>query len=182
MGLLIIQSARVRGKCLFLDLPSVSRARDMTMKAVLCLLLAESTSALRLSTRRSFMLSAPAVAAIPFAANAVKETGYAANMNIADASIQSFVNTPVGAAAGIRLGGSYNDPTHNGMKRKVTLAGSKAILDGADEDGKSWRVMGEVRGKYMLFDFTPKGGPKSVIAEYDGVGLKLSSGEFWTKK
>jgi len=49
-----------------------------------------------------------------------------------------------------------------GCTRKIQLAGNKAIITGADEDGKKWKVTGELKSDSIIVDFTPKGGPKDV--------------------
>merc|ERR1712078_930761 len=66
----------------------------------------------------------------------------------------------------IRVAGTWNDPAHPGCTRKIAVNGSKAFISGADEDGKKWKVTGEVKGKSIIVDFTPKGGPKDIEAKY----------------
>tara|TARA_B110000046_G_C12617830_1_gene243524 strand:+ start:128 stop:415 length:288 start_codon:yes stop_codon:yes gene_type:complete len=68
-----------------------------------------------------------------------------------------------------------------GQKRKVILQGSTAIITGADEDGKPWKVKGVYSGKGMLIDFTAKGGPKDVLATWNGIGLVFPDGNVWMK-
>uniref|UniRef100_A0A7S0LB73 Uncharacterized protein n=1 Tax=Coccolithus braarudii TaxID=221442 RepID=A0A7S0LB73_9EUKA len=157
------------------------------MSSRLCMLMLVTAHAWKLpvASRRAVLSGiAPLLAATPFAAHAIKETGYAANSaKLADASaVSRFADTPLGEPAGVRIGGSYADPNHPGCKRKVTLAGSAAIIDGADEDGNKWRVRGEARGKYLLVDFTPKGGPAGVLVEWNGLGLVFPDGNVWIKK
>ena len=53
---------------------------------------------------------------------------------------------------------------------------------GADEDGKAWKLTGRPKGKYVLIDFSPKGGPKEVVAVNDGLGIVFPDGNKWTKK
>jgi hypothetical protein len=82
----------------------------------------------------------------------------------------------------IRAAGVWNDPAHPGCKRKIQLAGTKAIITGADEDGKPWKVTGQLEGNSIIVDFTPKGGPKGVEAKYViGKGLVFPDGNVWTK-
>jgi len=51
-----------------------------------------------------------------------------------------------------------------------------------DEDGKKWKVTGELVGNSIIIDFTPKGGPKGVEAKYvQGKGLVFPDGNVWTK-
>jgi len=82
----------------------------------------------------------------------------------------------------IRVAGTWNDPAHPGCTRKIAVNGSKAFISGADEDGKKWKVTGEVKGKSIIVDFTPKGGPKDIEAKYViGKGLVFPDGNVWSK-
>jgi hypothetical protein len=82
----------------------------------------------------------------------------------------------------IRIAGKWNDPAHPGCVRRVQLAGTKAFINGADEDGKPWKVVGLISGNDVTIDFTPKGGPKDVTASYViGKGLVFPDGNVWTK-
>ena len=84
---------------------------------------------------------------------------------------------------GIRLAGKYSDPAHPGCTRKVTTIGTnKVLIEGADEDGKPWKVRGTYEGKEVTIDFTPKGGPKDVTATYTiAGGLTFPDGNKWKK-
>ena len=86
-----------------------------------------------------------------------------------------------GAISNARLAGKWSDPGHPGCKRKIQLAGNKAFITGADEDGKPWKVKGVYSGKGMLIDFTAKGGPKDVLATWNGIGLVFPDGNVWMK-
>ena len=92
-------------------------------------------------------------------------------------------SAPPRAVAGVRLGGTYSDPQHPGCKRKITLIGTnKVLIDGADEDGKPWKVRGTYEGKTITVDFTPKGGPAGVTATYSiAGGLTFPDGNTWKK-
>jgi len=82
----------------------------------------------------------------------------------------------------IRVSGTWNDPAHPGCTRKIAVNGSKAFISGADEDGKKWKVTGEVKGKSIIVDFTPKGGPADIEAKYViGKGLVFPDGNVWSK-
>ena len=137
------------------------------------------TAASRRAVCASLGLSLAALApALP--AHAVKETGYAAAKEVSNTQI--LADTPRDAA-GVRLGGTYSDPLHPGCPRKLVLAGASAIVTGADEDGKPWKVKGLVKGARVLLDFTPKGGPKDVLATYtNGKGLVFPDGNVWKKQ
>ena len=137
-----------------------------------------------LSTRRSVIAAAPALVLGPLAAHAVKETGYAANRVTAENSGagRRLADAPFGDPAGVRLGGTYSDAAHPGCVRRILLSGSTAIITGADEDGKPWKVKGQVQGRSILVDFTAKGGPKDVVATWTGLGLRFPDGNLWTKK
>merc|ERR1719313_387814 len=82
----------------------------------------------------------------------------------------------------IRAAGTWYDPAHPGCTRKIQLSGKKAFITGADEDGKKWKVTGEIKGDSLVIDFTPKGGPKDVEAKYViGKGLVFPDGNVWSK-
>jgi hypothetical protein len=82
----------------------------------------------------------------------------------------------------IRVAGTWNDAAHPGCTRKIAVNGSKAFISGADEDGKKWKVTGEVKGKSIIVDFTPKGGPADIEAKYViGKGLVFPDGNVWSK-
>lgn len=82
----------------------------------------------------------------------------------------------------IRVSGVWSDPAHPGCTRKIVLQGSTAIITGADEDGKPFKVRGVVDGTTITVDFTPKGGPADVAAKYVvGKGIVFPDGNVWTK-
>lgn len=97
---------------------------------------------------------------------------------------QALTATPgSGSPAGIRFGGTYDDPQHPGCTRKVVLAGGNVIVTGTDEiGGKQWKIKGTTYGKALVLDFRPKGGPADVIARWNGLGLAFDDGNVWTKK
>ena len=81
-----------------------------------------------------------------------------------------------------RLAGTWKDPGHPGCVRKVQLAGNKAFIKGADEDGKPWKAVGLISGNDVTIDFTAKGGPADVTATYVvGKGLVFPDGNVWTQ-
>merc|ERR1719387_1006825 len=87
-----------------------------------------------------------------------------------------------GKIPSIRAAGTWNDPGHPGCTRKIALSGGKAFITGADEDGKKWKVTGELVGNSIVVDFTPKGGPAGVEAKYViDKGLVFPDGNVWTK-
>ena len=101
---------------------------------------------------------------------ALKGSAYAAN------------NAAARKEAGIRIGGKYADPNHPGCKRKVTLIGTnKVLVEGADEDKVPFTVRGTYEGKTVTLDFSPKGGPKDVTAQYSITGLTFPDGNVWKK-
>ena len=82
----------------------------------------------------------------------------------------------------IRASGVWADPAHPGCTRKIVLQGNTAIITGADEDGKAWKVKGIVDGTTINVDFTPKGGPAGVEAKFVvGKGIVFPDGNVWTK-
>jgi len=82
----------------------------------------------------------------------------------------------------IRVSGTWKDPAHPGGYRKISLVGNNAIINGADEDGKPWKVKGVLQGNSIIIDFTPKGGPKDVEGKYVvGKGIVFPDGNTWYK-
>ena len=83
---------------------------------------------------------------------------------------------------GVRFQGTYSDPAHPGCTRRITLAGRNAIITGADEDGKPWKVAAVPQGDKILVDFSPKGGPADVVGQWLGTGgIKFPDGNVWAK-
>merc|ERR1711865_350732 len=88
-------------------------------------------------TRRAALLATPALFAAPLAALADKDTkvGYACRGNddcgVDAQAKRALLATPgSGSAAGIRFGGTYDDPNHPGCTRKIVLAGTNVIVTG----------------------------------------------------
>jgi hypothetical protein len=82
----------------------------------------------------------------------------------------------------IRAAGTWKDPAHPGCTRKIQLSGNTAFISGADEDGKPWKVKGQIQGNSIFVDFTPKGGPSGVEAKFViGKGLVFPDGNVWSK-
>ncbi|KAJ1482926.1 hypothetical protein T484DRAFT_2626340 [Baffinella frigidus] len=96
--------------------------------------------------------------------------------------------------------GEYDDPNHPGCVRSVKVIAQKSskrknkpavVIRGTDGPGGScangdaavpWSLTGYVNDSGNLFmDFTPKGGPKDLVATYDG-GIKWPDGNTWTRK
>ena len=53
-------------------------------------------------------------------------------------------NSAFGRAATPSVSGNYEDPMHPGMKRKVSKSGKFVFVNGADEDGKKFKLDGSV--------------------------------------
>lgn len=100
----------------------------------------------------------------------------------------------IAAAAGgvIRFSGVYDDPKHPDCRRIVKPQGSGIVITGTDEiGGKEWKVYGKVQGDEVVIDFSPKGGPKDIVAKFDGdvesfmtetpASFKFSDGNTWTR-
>ena len=100
---------------------------------------------------------------------------------MSESATKAFTESSVAGRAGIRFGGTYADPKHPGCARKIVLQGGGAIITGADEDKKKFVLKADVNGKALYIDFSPKGGPKSVRAEWNGLGLVFDDGNVWTK-
>ena len=80
--------------------------------------------------------------------------------------------------------GTFSDPMHEGLPRTLeTLGGRDVKISGADEDGKKWTVLAKKKNsKTLIADFTPKGGPDSVVvtAQLNG-DLSFPDGNVWKK-
>jgi hypothetical protein len=69
----------------------------------------------------------------------------------------------------IRLSGIYDDPQHPDCRRNIKPDGTGIVITGTDEpDGPEWKVYGKVKGDEVVVDFSPKGGPTEVVAQFDG--------------
>ncbi|GMI44818.1 hypothetical protein TrCOL_g4310 [Triparma columacea] len=90
--------------------------------------------------------------------------------------------------------GSYSDPNHPGCGRTVEVAsnGVDAAVYGEDGDEGSpdcanpvqWGPLAaSVNGNNIKIDFSPKGGPSDLTAEYDSEddGILFSDGNLWSK-
>ena len=72
---------------------------------------------------------------------------------------------------------------HAGCARKVSKSGKFVTISGTDEDGKKWTVLAKKKNsKTLIADFTPKGGPDSVVvtAQLNG-DLSFPDGNVWKK-
>ena len=166
------------------------------LASVLCLA-ASFTPPTVLDRRAALTAAAPALlaaslAAIPGSAFAVgdNKVGYACRGNddcgVDAGAKRALMSAPgSGSAAGIRFAGTYNDPLHPGCTRKIVLAGGNIIVTGTDEPGgKEWKLKGKTYTEYkaVVIDFSPKGGPKEVIARWNGLGLAFDDGNVWSRK
>lgn len=102
--------------------------------------------------------------------------------------------------------GDYEDPQHPGCLRQVKVVGAPLRGDGTRSaypvvevkgwDGKSgdkickerpersdiWTITGKLKAKEEAsFDFSPKGGPASLAAQWDGNGILFPDGNKWLK-
>ena len=134
-------------------------------------------------TRRSVIIASPAAAlglAAPAFAVGDNKVGYQTDMS--DSATRAFTESSVAGKAGIRFGGSYSDPLHPGCQRKIIMQGGGALINGADEDKKKYTLKADVNGKALYIDYSSKGGPKRVRAEWNGLGLVFDDGTVWTKQ
>jgi len=82
----------------------------------------------------------------------------------------------------IKFVGSYIDPFHPGCERKLKVDGKDAVITGTDEvGGPTWSVKAKVSDTGLLVDFSPKGGPTEVPAEWLGDAFKFPDGNVWSK-
>lgn len=84
--------------------------------------------------------------------------------------------------ATVVIGGKYADPAHPGCPRYIIAQGDKLLISGADEDKVPFKLTGKLSGKFLVADFSPKGGPSDLTAEVlPLVGLKFPDGNIWKK-
>ena len=66
------------------------------------------------------------------------------------------------------------------------MAGSRVCAcaqTGTDEvGGTPWKLKAEPIGRYLVIDFSSKGGPSQVVARWNGYGIAFDDGTVWTKK
>eukprot|EP00416_Gambierdiscus_australes_P042358 CAMPEP_0171097214 /NCGR_PEP_ID=MMETSP0766_2-20121228/47271_1 /TAXON_ID=439317 /ORGANISM="Gambierdiscus australes, Strain CAWD 149" /LENGTH=189 /DNA_ID=CAMNT_0011556373 /DNA_START=63 /DNA_END=632 /DNA_ORIENTATION=+ len=108
-------------------------------------------------------------------------------------------NPQAAVAAGARWSGKYTDPKFPGCERKITKSGDSFIISGtSSSDGskrcdpdaalKQWSITGmQPEGTFgasdtLIIDFSPRGGPKEVVATWDKDGILFPGGNKWTKK
>eukprot|EP00438_Fugacium_kawagutii_P031013 Skav224086 [mRNA] locus=scaffold942:423567:424004:+ [translate_table: standard] len=92
-----------------------------------------------------------------------------------------------------RFAGKYDDPDFPGCPREIVPQGARVLVRGADgpscTDG-SWEVLGRrgrgapdtVDGNQLSLDFSPRGGPKDVIATWRENQLLFPDGKIWTRR
>lgn len=85
--------------------------------------------------------------------------------------------------------GDFHDPNHPEGYRKITVKEGVCTVVGCDGPGKKeWtfvqNVIGGQMGTEMVIDFSPKGGPKDLLAKWDGArnGIAFPDGNLWAKK
>ena len=86
--------------------------------------------------------------------------------------------TPVGEKAGIPLRRLVFDANHPGCARRITLAGTSALISGTDEDGTPFKARGTVAGKTLTVDL----GGAALVGTWNGLGIVFPDGNTWTKK
>ena len=72
----------------------------------------------------------------------------------------------------------YSDANHPGCARRITLAGTSALISGTDEDGTPFKARGTVAGKTLTVDL----GGAALVGTWNGLGIVFSDGNTWTKK
>ena len=84
--------------------------------------------------------------------------------------------------------GSFRDPNHPDGYRHITVSDGVATVKGCDGPGKNeWcfvqPVIGGQQGTEMVIDFSPKGGPKDLLAKWDAErnGIAFPDGNLWSK-
>lgn len=85
--------------------------------------------------------------------------------------------------------GKFADPNHPKGYRKISVADGVATITGKDEPrDKEWtisaRVSGGQFGNEMLIDFSPKGGPKNLLAKWSPTknAIEFPDGNAWPRQ
>mmetsp|Transcript_18016 Transcript_18016/g.36099 ORF Transcript_18016/g.36099 Transcript_18016/m.36099 type:complete len:296 (-) Transcript_18016:43-930(-) len=104
-----------------------------------------------------------------------------------------FSGVPVEASDSV-FEGDYSDPNHPGCPRNINVSsdGMTGYVTGADGDEGSpdcanavaWGPLdASINGDSIKIDFSPKGGPSDLTAEYDykDGGVLFSDGNLWSK-
>mmetsp|Transcript_12505 Transcript_12505/g.20802 ORF Transcript_12505/g.20802 Transcript_12505/m.20802 type:complete len:157 (-) Transcript_12505:696-1166(-) len=114
----------------------------------------------------------------------------AGTLSVAVVNEGAFLSSPpvVNAAQDISVFvGKYSDPFHPGCPRSVEIVDGQVVVKGSDNtDGsKPWTLVAETKADgSLLIDFSPKGGPKDLKAEFISAdnGIKFPDGNLWSKK
>ncbi|EKX44660.1 hypothetical protein GUITHDRAFT_152936 [Guillardia theta CCMP2712] len=104
----------------------------------------------------------------------------------------SLISRPVLADDSFSFDGSYSDPKHPGCARNVMSKNdNEAEISGVDGNPgcsagnadvqKPWRLNGKVDGKKIFVDFSPKGGPKDLLGNWEDDGIRWPDNNKWTK-
>lgn len=92
----------------------------------------------------------------------------------------------------MRFSGTYSDPLHPDCERVIKPEGTGIVITGTDEvGGPQWKVYGKVKGDQVVIDFSPKGGPSEVVAQWSGESelyerategiFKFPDGNVWSR-
>lgn len=105
----------------------------------------------------------------------------------------AIVSAPLVSNA-IDYSGTFDDPNHPNCIRRIENIGKIATIEGTDgnpdckPNGKGvdeFQLLGAVEDGELIVDFSPKGGPKQVVAKWEGgdkPGIKFPDGNKWTLK
>eukprot|EP00639_Heterosigma_akashiwo_P000421 CAMPEP_0194573568 /NCGR_PEP_ID=MMETSP0292-20121207/9735_1 /TAXON_ID=39354 /ORGANISM="Heterosigma akashiwo, Strain CCMP2393" /LENGTH=974 /DNA_ID=CAMNT_0039424851 /DNA_START=89 /DNA_END=3013 /DNA_ORIENTATION=- len=91
------------------------------------------------------------------------------------------LSTNIAEDVGQAIVGSYTDPHHPGMYRRVFKnEWGRYFVEGTDNGTTKWLLpLTVAENGQLLIDFSPKGGPKDLVAEWDGSGIVFSDGNKW---
>lgn len=80
--------------------------------------------------------------------------------------------------------GRYTDPFHPTGYRDISVRGRDLSIAGRDDPkGQAWALSATINadGVTALIDFSPKGGPKNLLARLQGNTIVFPDGNKWTK-
>lgn len=76
---------------------------------------------------------------------------------------------------------TYTDPKHHNAPRtiKIKKDGTIVVFGKDNPNEKVWKIKGNLKDGYAIFDFTPKGGPKNIKAIITPNKVTFDDGNVW---
>ena len=97
--------------------------------------------------------------------------------------------------------GAYSDPKHPGCPRNIAMVldgDAEGVVEVSGKDGtpgctgdgptRPWRLSGKTQGDKILVDFSPKGGPRNLLGQWEAAspsspsdGIRWPDSNKWSK-